>query len=346
MSDPLWVVIPAGGHGVRAGLPVPKQFADLGGATVLERTVSKVLSVPGVAGVVIAVPTGDPEAIPQVEQACGRLQGMGTPSLPVLLVPGGATRQDSVRQAINADIAEKTGQRIKDLLAQGAVDEATRLVLTNAIYFNAAWAYPFDEGGTQDAPFTRLDGTATEAPMMRMSAQSLRYLAGEGFQAVALPYEGRKIAMVILLPGAGKFADFEAGLDGAGLEEILTGLGQQSAQVAVSMPRFQMEDEFALGKTLSELGMKDAFVFGAADFSGMDGSRNLCIGQVFHKAFVAVDEKGTEAAAASAVVMLESAMIIEDVKTVVVDRPFIFLIRHNPTGSILFAGRVVDPVTP
>ena len=245
---------------------------------------------------------------------------------------------EEARVTINDWIAEQTEDRIKDLIPAGAIDSMTRLVLTNAIYFNAAWQFPFDEARTEERPFYRLDGSQVSTPMMRAS-ESFGYAAGEGFQAVDLLYDGGELSMVVLLPAEGTFEPFDAALDAEQMSDILRQLSRQ--QVALSMPKFEFESEFSLSTTLQEMGMVDAFR-GSADFSGMTGTRELYISDVIHKAFVAVDESGTEAAAATAVIMRLSAAPAEPVH-VTVDRPFIFLIRDIETGTILFVGRVMDP---
>ena len=249
---------------------------------------------------------------------------------------------EAARKAINDYIAEKTEQRIKDLIPNGAINDMTRLVLTNAIYFNAAWLHPFEEEQTQDAPFTTLDGAQVSVPMMQRGAETTRYLAGDGFQAAALPYENSDLSMLLLVPDEGNFEAFEDGLDGARLESILAGM--QYAEVMVSMPRFKVESSFQLGDTLAQLGMVDAFQAETADFSGITGKRDLYISSVVHKAFVAVDEAGTEAAAATAVIMEVASAPMEDPIQLTIDRPFILLIRDEPTGAVLFAGRVLDPI--
>jgi serpin B len=251
------------------------------------------------------------------------------------------------RLVINEWVAERTEDRIRDLIPQGAIDSSTRLVLTNAIYFYADWLHPFPAEGTFDSPFTLLDGSQVSVPMMNQSeAQLLRYMAGEGYQAVEMPYEGNDIAMLILLPDEGQFEAFDAGLDAAQFASIQNGLSDGS-MVLLSMPRFEFETpSISLKDILSDLGMPIAFDTGA-DFSGMvemEGNPELYISDVFHKAFIRVDEEGTEAAAATAVVMAEAAMAIGPEPIIVqVDRPFFFAIVDRPTGTILFMGRVVDP---
>ncbi|MBN1139174.1 MAG: serpin family protein [Anaerolineae bacterium] len=245
---------------------------------------------------------------------------------------------EQARTTINDWVSQQTEGKIKDLIPAGVLDSLTRLVLTNAIYFNAAWAMPFDKGMTKDGAFTLLDGSQVQVPMMKQTG-SLGYAKGQGYQAVELPYDGQELSMVILLPAEGQFAAFEGSLDAAQVEAILQELAP--GQVALTMPRFKFDSQFSLKDALSQMGMPLAFSFDA-DFSGMTGDRELFIGAVLHKAFVSVDEAGTEAAAATAVEMsLESAP--ETPAEVTVDRPFLFLIRDRKTGTLLFLGRVVDP---
>lgn len=250
-----------------------------------------------------------------------------------------ATAPEESRQVINNWVSDETEEKIKDLIPQGCIDTSTRLVLTNAIYFNAGWLHPFEEASTQDGAFTLLDGSEVTVPMMSETA-ALSYGEKGGVQVIEMPYVGDKVAMDIILPGAGEFGAVEGSLTAEGITELLGVLAPQS--VSLTMPKFKFESSFdQLAGTLAGMGMPDAICGGDTDFSGMDGSRNLCIGAVVHKAFVSVDEKGTEAAAATAVVMLETAMM-EGVE-VRVDRPFLFLIRDRDTGAILFLGRMLNP---
>jgi serpin B len=242
------------------------------------------------------------------------------------------------RLAINQWVSDQTEGRIEDLIPQGAIDALTRLVLTNAIYFNAAWECPFDEDFTADGPFYLLDGGQVSVPMMQQT-ESFGYTDGEGYQAVELQYDGNELSMVIFLPEAGQFEAFEEGLQAQQVSDIISGL--QPTLVDLTMPKFEFDSEFSLKDTLSGMGMPVAFS-AAADFSGMTGTPDLCISAVLHKAFVSVNEAGTEAAAATAVIVGESAMPGQPVE-VTVDRPFIFLIRDIETGAILFVGRVMNP---
>ncbi|MFA5078473.1 MAG: serpin family protein [Dehalococcoidia bacterium] len=246
---------------------------------------------------------------------------------------------ETCRLIINKWVEDQTEQRIKDLLKEGDIDPLTRLVLTNAIYFNAAWADKFDKNLTRPASFYLLDGSTVEVPLMQQS-ERMGYAAGEGYKAVSLPYDGRELEMVVMLPDQGKFAEFEQSLDSAKLSAILETIAP--TQVNLRFPRFKIESEFDLGNALYDMGMPTAFT-DLADFSGMTGNRDLYISTVVHKAFVEVDEAGTEAAAATAVVMRATAMPLEP-EEVTVDRPFIFIIRDTQTGSIIFVGRVVNPL--
>jgi serpin B len=242
------------------------------------------------------------------------------------------------RLIINDWVSDQTEGRIKDLIPQGAIDALTRLVLTNAIYFNAAWEDPFDEDVTADGPFYLFEGGQVIVPMMKQT-ESFGYTEGEGYQAVELQYDGNELSMVILLPEAGQFQAFEEGLQAQKISDIISGL--QSTGVTLTMPKFEFDSEFSLTDTLAKMGMPIAFS-GDADFSGMTGNRALFISDVVHKAFVSVDEAGTEAAAATAVIMPEAGPP-EPTVEVTIDHPFIFLIRDIETGAILFVGRVMNP---
>ena len=248
------------------------------------------------------------------------------------------TETEKSRLAINDWVSNQTEGRIEDLIPPGAIDALTRLVLTNAIYFNAAWENPFDEKMTADGPFYLLNGEQVTVPMMRQT-ESFGYTAGDGYQAVELFYDGCELSMVILLPEAGQFEAFEKTLNAQQVSDIISGL--QPTEVALTMPKFEFDSEFSLKDTLAGMGMPIAFS-SVADFSGMTGKRELYISDVVHKAFVAVDEKGTEAAAATAVIMTLTA-VPEPPVEVTIDRSFIFLIRDIETGAILFVGRVMNP---
>ena len=242
------------------------------------------------------------------------------------------------RITINDWVSEQTEQRIKDLIPQGAISDLTRLVLTNAIYFNAAWLYPFEEAATHDAFFNLLNGSTTTVSMMQQT-KSLKYTEVKEYQAIELPYDGNELSMVILLPQLGYFTRFEDNLHLEMIQDIITNL--EYHQVNLSLPKFEFDSSFSLKQNLSEMGMPVAFTENA-DFSGMNEKSELQITDVFHKAFVSVDEAGTEAAAATAVIVGQTSMPATPIE-VTVDRPFIFFIRDIETNAILFVGRVVNP---
>lgn len=249
-----------------------------------------------------------------------------------------ASAPEESRTIINNWVSDQTEGRIEDLIPQGIINALTRLVLTNAIYFNAAWQYPFAEEATGNGAFYLLEGNEIIVPMMRQT-ESFGYADGNGYQAIELPYDGHELSMVILLPARDHFESFEALLDAQKADAILRSL--EPREINLTMPRFEFESDFSLKETLSALGMPVAFS-ADADFSGMTGERDLFIADVVHKAFVSVDEAGTEAAAATAVVMQLTAVPDMPIN-VNVDHPFIFLIRDIETGAILFVGRVVNP---
>ena len=256
---------------------------------------------------------------------------------------------EAARARINDWLADETGEGITDLIPPGAITALTRLVLANAIHLRAAWESAFDERATRDRPFHLLDESIRDVPMMRRQAD-LRYGRGDGYQAAELPYQGGDVAMTILVPEGGRFGEFEASLTGDTVQSILAGLEHEP--VRLTMPSFEMESAFSLPDTLSAMGMPDAFDDGAADFSGMDGRLcrargDICllISDALHKAFISVDEAGTEAAAATAVIIgvTRAVEVAPEPIEMVVDRPFVFIIRHEATGAILFVGRVLDP---
>jgi serpin B len=239
------------------------------------------------------------------------------------------------RKTINGWVEDVTNDKIKDLIPQGVIEPSTRLVLTNAIYFSAAWAEQFAVANTAERPFHTASGTV-QVPTLRQLAQH-RYMAGDGFAAAELRYDGNQLSMVVVAPD--DLAVFEAGLSPAVLAQIDAGL--QVHLVDLSLPKFRFDAPLDLKQVLGALGMTDAFTDGRADFSGIDGTRDLVITDVLHKGFVAIDEKGTEAAAATAVVIGPTSA--PEPAKLVVDKPFLFFIRDLPTGAILFVGRVVDP---
>ncbi len=243
------------------------------------------------------------------------------------------------RVTINNWVSNETNDKINDLIPTGAITPQTRLVLTNAIYFDAAWQNPFSADKTQNGTFNLLDGSTVSVPMMNNEA-SYGYTKGSGYQAVELPYSGDQVAMDIIMPDAGNFTTFESGMTAGSISGIINNL--QTKSLNLTMPKFNFDSSFSLNDALSALGMPIAFS-NDADFSGMTGNKDLTIADVVHKAYVAVDEQGTEAAAATGVVM--SAMAVMNQNILTIDQPFIFIIRDIQTGSILFVGRVLNPAS-
>ena len=246
---------------------------------------------------------------------------------------------ERVRKEINDWVYEQTQEKIKDLLAEGTLSTDTRMVLVNAIYFKADWLSQFDAADTFDAPFHLLDGTDVTVKLMNQGT-FMPYYQGDGFQAVDLRYAGESAVMDIFLPDEGNFEAFESALNAELFNEAINGF--QPAGMMLSLPKFTFESSFNLSDTLQSMGMVDAFDENRANFSGMSERNDLYISNVIHKAFVAVDEQGTEAAAATAVIVDAVSAIMYDV-TLTIDRPFIFVIRDKPSGQILFIGRVLDP---
>lgn len=244
---------------------------------------------------------------------------------------------EAARKAINDYISDQTDKLINDLIPEGSINTFTRLVLTNAIYFKAEWKYKFNKEETRDGVFHLLDGSNVSADMMNQR-RDFNYASGEGWQAIELPYLGNEIAMYILLPDTRKFTEFESSLDVAMINNIIAAMYIDN--ISLTLAKFNFGSEFSLKQALSDLGMPVAFDPTQADFSGItDVIESLYIQDALHKAYVVVDEEGTEAAAAGAVIINPGSMP----KTVTIDRPFIFLIRDVQTGTILFLGRVMNP---
>lgn len=264
--------------------------------------------------------------------------------------------------AVNEWVSRETEGEIQNLLDPAAIKPLTQLILANAVYFKADWLNPFSTAATRDGPFYLLDGSGVKVPMMEQE-EDFRYTSGEGYQAIELPYSGEDLSMLILIPKEAAersdpwlpspppplpsgpidplhFGEFERSLVAERFASIVAGL--QSMTVRLVMPKFTYESGLALKDTLARMGMTDAFTPHVADFSGMDGTRLLYISDVVHKAFVAVDEKGTEATAATAVPVATMDLPPEPI-WLRIDCPFIFVIYDVETGAILFVGRVLDP---
>jgi serpin B len=249
---------------------------------------------------------------------------------------------------INEWVATKTRNRIRDLIPADALGSFTRLVLVNAIYLKAPWEEAFGEKATKPQPFHLPGGKSVRAPTMFRQA-SFGYAKGEGFEAVAIPYVGGELQFLILLPTENEGLP---ALEGTLRTKLLTGFANlPAAEIALHLPKFKLEPPvIKLNATLQKLGMKSAFDIppGSANFDGIapaKGPDALFISDVFHKAFLEIDEKGTEAAAATAVVMKFRALPPPPKRPIEVrvDRPFLFAVQHIPSGACLFLGRVTDP---
>ena len=259
------------------------------------------------------------------------------------------TDSSGATKHINQWVADQTRDRIRDLIPAGALDETTRLVLANAIYVKAPWADPFFEGATQPEPFHIRGKTPVDVPMMRKEDTHFGYAKREGFTAVSVPYVGNELQFLVLVPDNGLSV-----LEGKLSAEVLAQCAKlEERDVDLHLPKFKFEPPaIALAEKLEALGLKTAFDKPprSANFDRMAPRKPddyLYISQVFHKTFIAVDEKGTEAAAATAVAMMAGSARMQNTPPppieVKVDRPFLYAIQHIPSGVCLFLGRVTDP---
>jgi serpin B len=246
---------------------------------------------------------------------------------------------EAARRTVNAWVERETKDKIKDLLKPGVVDSLTRLVLTNAIYFKGDWDRQFKKDLTQKRTFHLSPDQKAEVPIMHQTGR-VKYLDAGAFQALELPYKGKDLSMIVLLPRkVDGLAAFEQALTADKLGGWLAKM--RAEEVIVALPRFKSTSEFSLAETLSAMGMPQLFTPGQADLSGMNGERNLFVQAVVHEAVVDVNEEGTEAAAATGVAVTLAAAPVRT--EFVADHPFIYLIRDNRSGSILFLGRLADP---
>jgi serpin B len=249
---------------------------------------------------------------------------------------------EAARRTINLWVEKQTHDKIRDLIPPGAIDpRTTRMVLTNAVYFRAPWANAFEPANTRERAFHLADGSTVMAPLMYQQ-ESFAYLRGEGFQAVQLRYAQSALAMELYLP------DLVDGLPT--LERLLTadrltawGPKFEFLEVRLTLPRFKITSNFQLGKTLATLGMPDAFDAQKADFSGIASQESICLSEVVHQAYVDVNERGTEAAAATGMLLAASAAPLAEPRVFTADHPFLFLIRDPSSEAILFLGRVSNP---
>ncbi len=246
---------------------------------------------------------------------------------------------EEARVVINEWVAGETNDKITDLIPAGALGAMTRLVLVNAVYLDATWASQFDPDSTYEGSFVLADGGTVTTPLMVQSAL-FPYGSGAGWQAVLLPYLRNELGMLVIVPDEGQFAEVEAALGNGLIAEVDARLAP--LDVALTMPKFQFRTQAGLNPALRELGMATALDPELADFSKMTTEERLFISEVIHEAYIAVDEEGTEAAAATAVVMRATAAPMESVR-LTIDRPFLFLLRDLETGALLFLGRVMDP---
>jgi len=253
-----------------------------------------------------------------------------------------ARETEKSRQTINSFIEEQTNDKIKELIPLGYIDRGTKLVLTNAIYFKGTWEWEFDKSDTREQDFKITEEDVVKVPMMYMKNEetSFNYVDTGDLQILELPYKGGDISMLVLLP-KGDMGSIEASLSTEKLEEW-KGQMQETKLDGIYLPKFEFDMKYLdMGGTLGALGMPTAFSL-EADFSGMTGDKGLVIKHVIHQAYVKVDEKGTEAAAATAVIMGMMGKVGPR-KVFKADHPFIFIIQERETGNILFMGNVVDP---
>ncbi len=244
------------------------------------------------------------------------------------------------RLQINGWVESKTNDKIKDLIPQGILNELSRLVITNAIYFKGTWVTQFDEKDTAEEDF-RVDADNTvKIPMMKLDEAYFRYAETDSLQIVELPYQGEKVSMLVLLPkGSVNLATVEESLTLENLSTWKSNLRNQS--VIVNIPKFKLETDYTLNAVLADLGMSAAFSPVSADLSGITGSKELYIQAALHKAFVEVNEEGTEAAAATGMVFGTTSVHVTPLFRA--DHPFIFVLQDSETGNILFMGRVTNP---
>ncbi len=246
------------------------------------------------------------------------------------------------RETINKYIEERTNNKIKNLIPQGALSSLTRMVITNAIYFKGKWKFEFDKGDTRELDFYITPENSIKTDMMFINPQEekFNYLETEEVQVIELPYQGEEVSMFVFLP-KGNIEVIESGLNLKKLEEYKEEMIETKMD-GIYLPKFEFDTKYFMKEILISMGIDSAYFYGKADFSRMDGTKELVIDDVIHQAYVGVDEEGTEAAGATAVIIgITSAPINE--KIFMADRPFIFIIQENKTENILFIGRVSDP---
>lgn len=248
---------------------------------------------------------------------------------------------EEARQTINKWVEDKTNNKIKDLFPQGSLNNLTRLVLTNAIYFKGTWIKQFEKSQTRDEDFRVSSANTIKVPMMRQTDKNAKfnYAEDNNVQILEMPYEGDKLSMMVLLPKNDNLSSIESSLSLEKISDWRSKLKEQ--RVDVFMPKFTFDTKYFMNETLAKMGMSTAFTYDA-DLSGMDGTQNLFIQKVIHQAFVDVNEEGTEAAAGSGV-SVEFKSIAPQTTIFRADHPFIFVIQDKDNGNILFLGRVANP---
>jgi serpin B len=271
---------------------------------------------------------------PAYLETLGRYYGAG-----VRLTDFGADPEGS-RQRINAWVADHTEGRITDLVPPGAIDTLTALAVVNAVYFKAPWAEKFEKDATRPGPFTTSEGAVRQASMMRRLAEEATGHRGDLWQAATLPYLGGKVAMTVVLPSEGKEQAVGQWLSTGGIAQLLASRGEPV--VGLTMPKFQFRTSVALKEVLEALGIKQAFLPDVADYSGMTDDADLYISAALHQATIAVDEEGTEATAATAIIAGATSIPVPSL-TLVLDRPFFFVIHDVESRIPIFLGRVADP---
>ncbi len=244
---------------------------------------------------------------------------------------------ENAPSTINAWVAGQTNNMIQDLIPPGGVTSATRIVLTNAVWFKASWASHFSEASTTNQSFFNKDGSTSSVPFMNQMF-TVSYVQADGCQAVDIPYAGNNFSMLVIMPNPGTFDAFLSSLTPTVLGDITNNLAAQ--EIDLSLPKFTFTYNANIAPFLISLGMTDAFNPATADFSGIDGSHDLFFSDVFHQAFVSVDENGTVAAAATAGTLAGAALPPQSL-AFTIDHPFIFIIREIRTGLILFMGKVI-----
>jgi serpin B len=254
------------------------------------------------------------------------------------------SQTEQSRITINNWVEEQTDNKIRNLIPPGVLNEMTRLVLTNAIYFKGFWDKQFDKKETKEEDFRTSPGNTVKVQMMSLTGEEaeFNYTETERLQILELPYEGEELSMLILLPKGDDLNALEESLNTENLSEWRNRLIEQ--RVEVYIPKFKFETKYFMAEDLKGMGMPTAFSMNA-DFSGMTGKKDLFISQVIHQAFVEVNEEGTEAAAATAVVWKGLSVRPKSIKIFKADHPFIFVIQEKETGDILFLGRVTNPTS-